>query len=60
MTYVLILYVYAGALARGDSVAIHSLPGFKTQAECVAAGKAFEPLVSGTKVARYVCVQQTR
>lgn len=61
MTYVLILYVYAGMLAKGDSVTMQAVYGFKSQAECVAAGKAADPLVQGsTKVLRYVCVQQTR
>jgi hypothetical protein len=59
MTYILVLYIYAGAFARGDSVAIQSIPNFKTLAACKAAGAAALPLVKDTtKELRFVCLEQ--
>lgn len=59
MNWILVLLVCAGPMAHGDSVALQSIPGFKAQAACEAAGKQLTPLVrSSTKEARFVCVQQ--
>lgn len=59
MTYILVLYIYAGMLARGDSVAIQYIPGFKTVAACKAAGNAAMPLVKDSaKELRFVCLEQ--
>lgn len=39
MSYVLVVFLYAGAMSGGDSVALTNVPGFKSEASCVAAGK---------------------
>ena len=59
MSWVLVLFVHAGMLSGKDSMALSSVPGFKTEAACQAAGKAGEALTKGTtKDTRFVCVKQ--
>jgi len=60
MNWILIVYIYAGMMARGDSVALTNVSGFQSQQECMQAGRVGESLVSGTssKVYRFVCVKQ--
>lgn len=59
MTWVLVMYIYAGVFAKGDSVALHSVEGFTTQAACQQAGDAAKNFVSGTsKEYKFVCVQK--
>ena len=59
MKFVLILYIYAGILANGDSVSLTNIPGFTTEASCIAAGKASSKLTDGSsKVTRFICVKQ--
>ncbi len=59
MTWVLVLFVHAGMLSEKDSMALTSVPGFKTEANCQAAGKAAEALTkTTTKNTRFVCVKQ--
>jgi hypothetical protein len=56
--WTLILLVYAGIFADGDSVAITYVPNFSNQQMCVAAGKSSEGMVSGTKKElEFVCVK---
>lgn len=60
MHWVLILYIYAGAMAHGDSVALTNVSGFASLQSCQNAGKEAENLASGftSKTAKYVCVAQ--
>lgn len=59
MTWILILFVHAGVLSEKDSMALTSVPGFKTEAACQAAGKQSEGLVKRTtKDVKFVCVKQ--
>ncbi len=59
MTWILILFVHAGAMSNADSMALTNVPGFKTQASCAAAGEAAKQIASGTvKATKYVCVKQ--
>lgn len=59
MNWVLVIYIYAGILANGDSVAITSIPGFNNRQECVQAGRDAEGLTSGSsKVYRFVCLKK--
>jgi len=59
MSWTLVIYIYAGVFAKGDSVAITHITNFKTEASCTAAGKATKPLVSGTaKELEFVCIRQ--
>ncbi len=57
MSFVLVIYIYAGMLAKGDSVAIHSVP-MKTLEVCQREGMKGQSLVSGsTKDYRFVCLK---
>ena len=58
MSWTLVLYIYAGVLAKGDSVTLLSVPGFKSEQHCAAAGSASKPLVGGSaKELRFVCLR---
>lgn len=57
--WILVIFIYAGILSKGDSVAIQSVPGWTNQTNCEKAGKQLGTLVSGTfKDVRYVCLQK--
>jgi len=57
--FILLIYIYAGALASGDSVALVSVPGFTSEAACNEAGKKTAKFVAAsTKEHRFVCVKQ--
>lgn len=45
--WTLVLFIYAGAFAKGDSVALHSIPGYSTEQACMAQGHSGKSLVSG-------------
>lgn len=61
MTWALVMYIYAGMLAKGDSVALTTIDGFATQAECQAAGNNSRQLVAGSaKELRFVCIQHQK
>jgi hypothetical protein len=61
MSYILVLYIYAGMMAKGDSVSLVQIPGFPTEQSCRDAGRATDPLVSGsTKDIRFVCLKQPK
>jgi len=56
-TFYLVLYIYAGMLAKGDSVSMVSIPQPSKEA-CMAAGKSAEDLVRGSaKELRFVCIK---
>ena len=56
--WTLVIYIYAGMMADGDSVALTHVDGLRSQQECKAAGEAGKSLVSGSKKEyRYLCVQ---
>ena len=58
MSWTLVIYIYAGVLARGDSVAITYIPHFKSEAHCAAAGNVTKPLVKDSaKELRFVCLR---
>lgn len=57
--WVLIIYIYAGALASGDSVSLTNVDGFTSQQACQEAGAQGKGLVStSSKVYKFVCVQK--
>jgi hypothetical protein len=59
MGWIMVLFVHAGMLSDKDSMALTSVPGFKTEAACQAAGKQSEALTKRTtKEVRFVCVKQ--
>lgn len=56
MSFVLVLYIYAGALARGDSVTMQAIQ-MPTLAACEREGRRAEALVRGSaKELRFVCL----
>lgn len=56
--WILILFIYAGPLSRGDSVALTNVQGFRTEQLCQEAGRATKPLIRDTvKDVRFVCVK---
>lgn len=58
MSYVLIIYFYAGMFAKGDSIGI-ATQEFANKARCEAAGTAAAKFVSGTaKNVEWVCVEK--
>lgn len=59
MSYILVMFIYAGSFAKGDSVSLLSVPNFKTEQACMVAGKSGEKFVIGTaKEYRFMCVPQ--
>lgn len=55
--FYLVIYIYAGALAKGDSVSMVSIPQ-PTLVACQQAGKGAEELVKGSfKELRFVCIK---
>jgi len=57
MEYVLVLYIYAGVLAKGDSVALTTVP-MQDKVTCETAAKQAESLVHmSTKVLRTSCLK---
>jgi hypothetical protein len=59
MTWVLVLFVHAGALSNADSMALTTVPGFKLESTCQAAGIKSQALAQlTTKEVRFVCVKQ--
>lgn len=47
-TWTLVIFIYAGMFAKGDSVALHSVPGYTTEAACAAEGKRGTDFVTGS------------
>jgi hypothetical protein len=59
MTWVLVLFLHAGMMSDKDSMSVTSVPGFKTEAACLAAGKQSEALGKRTtKEVKFVCLKQ--
>lgn len=57
--YTLILFIYAGVFAKGDSVALDHVEGFTSKEACVAAAQEAKKFVDGTaKEFRFVCVKK--
>ena len=57
MEWVLVIYIYAGMLARGDSVALTTVP-MSSEKICNEEAKKLDDLVSGSsKNVRYVCLR---
>ena len=58
MMWTLILFAHAGVMSNTDSMALTSVPGFRTQQECIIAGKTAEKMATATtKVIKYTCVE---
>jgi hypothetical protein len=59
MEYVLIIFMYAGLLSEGDSVAMNNVSGFQSKELCEIAGKTTvkEFKNFGFKSGKYTCVR---
>lgn len=56
--WVLVVYIYAGFMAKGDSVTLQTIAGFSSQEVCQEAGRNLEHLTANsTKELRYECVE---
>jgi len=59
MSWILVVYIYAGVFAKGDSVSVTAIP-MPTEAVCMDAGKKAKPLVNDSaKELRFVCLKAT-
>jgi len=57
MTWVLVVYIYAGVWAKGDSVTMYAVP-MASQEICESNGEKLDSLVRGTaKEVRFVCLK---
>lgn len=57
MDWVLIIYIYAGVLAKGDSVALATIPMASHELCKKAADEADKLSANSTKITRTVCVR---
>ena len=58
-TWILILWIHAGAMSNADSMALTTVPGFKSEVSCNTAGQAATKMTQATvKAAKFVCVKQ--
>jgi hypothetical protein len=58
MLWTLILFAHAGIMSDKDSMALTTVPGFQSQAQCQAAGEGAKKMASTTtKVIKYHCVE---
>lgn len=61
MTYILVIFIWAGLFAKGNDATMFSVPGFATEQECNAAGSKLRPLVASTQQdLRFVCLPQSK
>lgn len=57
MVWILVLYIYAGGFAKGDSVTLMNAGDYPSKQACEAAGGAAAPLVKSTaKELRFACL----
>lgn len=60
MEWILVMYIYAGMLAKGDSVVMATVP-MASQEICQREGKKGEALVGGSaKEYRFLCLKNTK
>jgi len=60
MEWILVMYIYAGMLAQGDSVVMATIP-MTSQEVCQREGTKGEKLVSGSaKAYRFICLKNTK
>ncbi len=60
MTYVLFVAMWINMLGKYESNALHSVPGFKTMAECEAAGKKIGEMAGASRTVATACLGQTK
>jgi hypothetical protein len=58
MAWTLVVLIYAGVWAKGDSVTLQAIPGWQSEAACKSAGSQMGSLVAGTaKEIKFVCIK---
>lgn len=58
MSWILIIFVHAGALSNADSMAMTSVSGFQNQRACQVAGESATKMATATtKSMKFVCVK---
>lgn len=58
ITWTMVIYIYAGVLAKGDSVALDHISGFESQQQCEMSAKDLEKLTKNSaKVLRAICIE---
>lgn len=58
MSWVLVMYIYAGTFAKGDSVSMVTVPGFHSEVACNEEGAKGNILVKGSaKDYKFICIQ---
>jgi hypothetical protein len=58
VTWTLVIWIHVGMLSDKDSMALTTVPNFKSEAACETAGKHSESLVKRTrKEYKYVCLK---
>lgn len=61
MEWILLIYVYAGVFAKGDSVAMTTIENFPTEESCETAARGLPRLVKGTaKEVLYLCIPKPK
>lgn len=61
ITFILVVFFHVGPMGDGNSNATTNIAGFKTVAECQAAGVEVSSMTKGTvKKTEFVCVKQTQ
>ena len=59
MNWILVLFIHVGAVSDSNNLTMTSVPGFRSEAACQAAGVQSQDLVKRTtKNIRYVCLKQ--
>lgn len=59
MSYILVIFIWAGAWAKGNDATMFSIPGFASAEECERAASSLPSLVNGTQQdVRHLCLAQ--
>lgn len=58
VSWVLVIYIFAGPMAKGDNVTITNIGGFHSPESCEAAGQQSQKLTENSlKLSRFLCVE---
>lgn len=61
MEYILLLFFHIALISGGGSNAVTTIPHFKTEAECIAAGDKSKQLVNGiVNELSFTCLSQSK
>lgn len=61
ITWILVIFIHAGAFSKNDDATMFSVPGFQSESDCRGAGTRLNPLVNGTmQTLTFVCIPQAQ